>query len=89
MLSERGGGSGASWKGHVPTWVEHEGVRPGHEWEGPVKHTARSVKVDARVLLLRVGLLRVGLNEGECSGVQPVCAVVETFIMMPMFDLED
>ena len=84
MLSERGGGSSASWKGHVPTWVEHEGVRPGHGWEGPVKHAAGGFKVDARVLLLWVGL-----NEGECLGIQPVCAVVETFIMMLMFDLGD
>ena len=85
MLSERGSGSGASWKGHVSTWVEREGVRPGHAWEGPVKHAVGSVEVGARVLLL----LWVGLNEGECLGIQLVCAVVETLVMMPMFDLEN
>ena len=59
-------------------------MRPGHAWQGPVKHAASGVNVGARVLVL----LRAGLNEGECPGVQPVCAV-ETFVMMPMFDLED
>ena len=62
-------GKGMSRRGwNVKEW--------GQDMHGRDQSSTQPV-VSKLVLLLL--LLRVGLNEGECSGVQPVCAVVSSW----------